>query len=444
MKLLFAAAPFSGHVNPLLGTAQLLAEAGHEVGFYTGTRQRDAVERTGATLFPLPDDVDFDLHNIDAQFPDRARHAPGIERMIYDFKTLFIGPMTSQYRGLKQLLLNFDADAIIYEHLFYGAVPMYFKPWQPRPALIGCGITYLTTPRQDHGPHGPALPFATDEATRQAYRLETGPAVAAAVQPLQDFYTETLRGLGVDDHRSNFGNAPTVLADAFWQTTVPSFDYPQSENGPDITFMGAMPQVSSTTPLPPWADELEKFGRVVLITQGTVANDDLTALVSPALAALADEADTLVLVTGGGRALDELGNLPANARVATYLPFDWLMPKIDLLITNGGYGTVNQALAAGVPIIVGGSTEDKPEVSARIAWSGAGINLKTATPTPEAIRDAFRQIFDGVTFRNRIREIADEFGRFDSAGIILQSLSSVVEQRPATWLPVGRRAGSAD
>jgi UDP:flavonoid glycosyltransferase YjiC (YdhE family) len=38
------------------------------------------------------------------------------------------------------------------------------------------------------------------------------------------------------------------------------------------------------------------------------------------------------------------------------------MPRIDLLITNGRYGTVNMAVEHGIPIVSSGLTEDKEDV----------------------------------------------------------------------------------
>ena len=35
----------------------------------------------------------------------------------------------------------------------------------------------------------------------------------------------------------------------------------------------------------------------------------------------------------------------------SYLPFDWLLPKVDVLVTNGGYGSVNQAMSFGIPLV---------------------------------------------------------------------------------------------
>ena len=52
------------------------------------------------------------------------------------------------------------------------------------------------------------------------------------------------------------------------------------------------------------------------------------------------------------------------------------------MVTNGGYGGVQFALAHGVPLVVAGDHEDKPETAARVAGSGVGRNLKTGRPTP--------------------------------------------------------------
>ena len=53
------------------------------------------------------------------------------------------------------------------------------------------------------------------------------------------------------------------------------------------------------------------------------------------------------------------------------------------MVTNGGYGAVQRALTTGVPLVVAGDTEDKPEVAARVEWFGAGVNLRTGAPTAE-------------------------------------------------------------
>lgn len=117
------------------------------------------------------------------------------------------------------------------------------------------------------------------------------------------------------------------------------------------------------------------------MTQGTIANSDFGQVVLPTITALA-ASDALVVVSTGGRPADTLpSDLPDNVRVGEYLPYDRLLPLVDVIVTNGGYGGVQQALAHGVPIVVAGQTEDKVEVSARVGWSGAGVNLRASTVT---------------------------------------------------------------
>jgi UDP:flavonoid glycosyltransferase YjiC (YdhE family) len=86
-------------------------------------------------------------------------------------------------------------------------------------------------------------------------------------------------------------------------------------------------------PLPSWAHELDGSRKVVLVTQGTVANHNFDLLVAPTLQALAKEPDLLVVATAGGRPIDAIpGPIPANARLARYLPFEWMLPKADVFV----------------------------------------------------------------------------------------------------------------
>jgi UDP:flavonoid glycosyltransferase YjiC (YdhE family) len=128
-------------------------------------------------------------------------------------------------------------------------------------------------------------------------------------------------------------------------------------------------------------------------------------VIAPALRALADD-DVLVVVATGGRPLDTLPPLPANARVATFLPYDELLPRTAVYVTNGGYGGVQYALRYGVPIVTTGGKEDKPEVGARVAWSGVGRRFRTERPSPRALRRAILAVLADPRYRNASRRLA--------------------------------------
>src|SRR5262249_5374557 len=77
-------------------------------------------------------------------------------------------------------------------------------------------------------------------------------------------------------------------------------------------------------------------------------------------------------------------------------------------VTNGGYGGVQYALRYGVPIVATGGQEDKPEVGARVAWSGVGVRLRTERPNAASLGRAIRRVLSEASYRNAARHIASQ------------------------------------
>ncbi|RYG25414.1 glycosyl transferase, partial [bacterium] len=178
---------------------------------------------------------------------------------------------------------------------------------------------------------------------------------------------------------------------------------------------------------PEWWSDLDGDKKVVLVTQGTVANN-YDELIRPAIRALKDE-DVLVVVTTGGKPPEalEMGTLPANVRVAQFVPYKHLMPKVDALVTNGGFGTIQIALMHGLPVAGFGASEDKMETTMRIQYSGVGIGKKTVSPTESEIRTAVRALLDEPRYHLRAQQMAEEFRQYDTAKLAGDLLESLVE-----------------
>jgi UDP:flavonoid glycosyltransferase YjiC (YdhE family) len=254
--------------------------------------------------------------------------------------------------------------------------------------------------------------------------------------PNQRRLNRTLRDMDLPDSAAFFFDWPR-LADRFLQLSVPGFEYPRSDLPAQVRFVGPPPAhdaIRNQTP-PPWWPELlaaRHCGRpVVHVTQGTVDTSDLTRLIGPTLRALADE-DVFVVVTTGGRDPAHIpGGLPANARAATYVPYADLLPHLDLAITNGGFGGAQLLLTHGIPLIVAGDTEDKPEVAGRVAASGAGINLRTGTPSAPALAAAVEAILHDPTYRRQARTLAAEYANHDTNALIHAELAAVTRERSA-------------
>jgi UDP:flavonoid glycosyltransferase YjiC (YdhE family) len=403
-RFLFATVPVPGHVNPGLPLARALVRRGHAVRWYAGQRFRAAVEATGARFIPLDPRLDYDASDLDAAFPGRSGLS-GLAGMKWDLKHIFLDAIPVQLAELRRLLHEAPTDAIVTDPGFMGVGAL----GTDAPPYANYGITALTLKSRDTAPFGLALP---PDASALG-RLRNG-ALHLAFQLLLfrdvNEYATKLRG------RLGLPPLPGSVLDSFspylyLQGGTEAFEYPRSDLPPQVQFVGPLlPELPQDAALPAWWGDLEGGRPVVVVNQGTIATNPRDLIV-PTLRALADEDLLMVAVTGGAPAASLGVALPANARVAPFIPFGALLPHADVMLTNGGYGGVQFALAHGVPMVVAGVTEEKPEIAARVAWSGAGINLKTGTPTPGQIRTAVRAVLDQPHYREQARRIEADYRR---------------------------------
>jgi MGT family glycosyltransferase len=424
MKILIASTPASGLFNPLLAIGRILIAAGHEVAGLTGSAFRQRVEGIGAKFHPLPAQVDFDPGNIHAVAPELKNTPPGPEWLRISLERVFVDSIREQHEGIREALRDFLADVIVVDDMFFGVLPMLLGPRSERPPTIVCGTSVLHWRREDGAPVFSGLSPATTNTQFDEYATIARDYDRIVNQPLALRLNRVLAGLGFGPVHTPLLESVVELADVDMQLSVAGFEFPRAMPT-TVNFVGALPIIPNQAPLPSWAHELDGSRKVVLVTQGTVANHDLSLLIAPTLAALADEPDVLVVATAGGRPIDAIpGPIPGNARVASYLPFEWILPKTDVLITNGGYGSVNQAMSFGVPLVTAGLTEDKAAVNARVAWSGVGIDLATNQPSPEPLREAIRTVLDNPKYRARASLMAEEFAGIDTRSEILRIIAA--------------------
>lgn len=427
-KVIVVASPIHGHVMPLLPVAADLVRRGHDVLVHTGSRFSEHVRRIGARHVPLPAEADFDDRDLSAAFPGRDDVPPGPPRTAWDLMHVFTDPVPAQYESLRKLLADFPATVVIGDAAFGGSTALALTHERTaRPAVVNVGVMPVMFESVDTAPFGTALPPLAGEEGR-ARNQALNQQVREMLAPVSDYIAEVYAKVGVrldDQLFTMVGTAP----DHYVQLTVPGFEYPRSDFPAPFRFVGALPPAPEPdVELPGWWSELPGGRPVVTVTQGTVDNADLSALVVPALRALAELDVTVVAATarpdGPAAVLDALGELPANARLGGYLPFGQLLPLSDVLITNGGYGGVQTALRHGVPLVVAGETEDKPEVAARVEWSGTGVNLRTGRPDEAAVRAAVESVLGTPRYRERARALQAEMAEYDP----FAAIAEIVEQ----------------
>jgi len=102
----------------------------------------------------------------------------------------------------------------------------------------------------------------------------------------------------------------------------------------------------------------------------------------------ADAAGWRLTIAHGSTPLEDLGEVPSGAVVARHLPQVALLQHTDVFINHGGNGSVTEAVAAGVPMVVLPFSTDQFAGAAAIERAGVGAVLDPNRFTPDSLRSA--------------------------------------------------------
>jgi UDP:flavonoid glycosyltransferase YjiC (YdhE family) len=192
--------------------------------------------------------------------------------------------------------------------------------------------------------------------------------------------------------------------DLVLHTSTPAFEYPRAALPGNFRFIGpiVLAPKDSYRP-PPWWEEIVHTQNypVILINQGTLAKD-YDDLIRPALEALKDEKVVVIAVPVKDEVLNEI---PENVRTADYIPFGNLLPYVDVMVTNGGFGGVQNALAHGVPLVIAGASE--------------------------AIRYAVLNVLSDSAYKQHASRLQQDFARYDAPILAVEYVEELIANNPS-------------
>ncbi|MEV0391396.1 glycosyltransferase, partial [Nonomuraea sp. NPDC050643] len=386
--VLIATTPADGHVNPVVPVARNLVRAGHDVRWYTGGAYRDRIVSLGARHEPMRAARDFSGQSKAEAFPAQTG-LTGLASFVAGMRDIFYRTAPSQLADLLGVLARFPAQVIVSDDMCYGASFAAEHTGLPH-AWIGNSIYVLGS--RDTAPLGHGLGPSASPAGRLRNALLTWSGDHVVLRGLRRSADEARAAAGLPRLGTSVMENIARRPDLYLVGTVAELEFPRSDLFAGTRFVGALdlPAADAAFDPPSWWDELAGDRPVVLVTQGTVA-DDVRRMLLPTIHALAGE-PVLVIVTTGNHRLgpDAMASLPANVRVEDFVPYHRLLPYVDVMVTNGGFNGVTAALTHGVPLVVAGATEEKADVAARVTHAGAGVALRGAKLTPGRIRRAVR------------------------------------------------------
>ncbi|MEU7593313.1 glycosyltransferase [Streptomyces sp. NPDC039022] len=410
MRVLIATTPAPGHVVSMLEVARELTRRGHEVRWYTGRAFREQVERTGAHFEPMHAGLDFGGRSREEAFPGHAGLS-GVANFTTGVRDIFYRTAPGQMNDLLAVLERFAAECILADDMCYGAC---FAGERTGIPLVWLNNSVYIAGSRDTAPLGRgAMPSASllGRARNALLRFVADQVVMRGMRREAD---RTRARVGLPRLRTgamaNIARPPAL----YLMGTVRSFEFPRSDLLPGTHFVGGLLGLPPEHFDPPgWWDELQAGRPVVLLTQGTTAND-VDRLLAPAVRALGGQDVLVVVTTGSGVDVDRLRPLPDNVRLERFIPYHHLLPHVDVMVTNGGYNGANAALAQGVPLVVAPGSEEKPDVAARVEWAGAGVVLKRRAVTEAGLREAVTTVLNDERYRRRAREMSREFRSCDA------------------------------
>jgi MGT family glycosyltransferase len=414
--------------------ARELVARGHDVRWYTSARFRDKIEATGARLEPLRDGFDFD--SFEKQFPERKR-LKGLAGLKWELNTVVdwtIGYVTD----MLSILREEPADVI------FSDGGMLAGPTVAELTGLPCAV-FTAFPLLIEGPDATPVGMGFHPSStvlgRVRNRVLNWLVMRGVMRSVNVHVNEMRATLGLPSMKETFFDAVVKRADLAMQGTTRSFEYPRTDLPGHLHFIGPiLPHGGKDFSPPSWWEELGSGRPVVHVTQGTLETDSEDLLL-PTIRGLADE-DVLVVATTGGQPVDGLAdNLPNNVRLERFIPHGHLLPHVDVMITNGGYGGTQYALAHGIPLVAAGRTQDKPEVCARIAWAGAGIDLKTQSPKPSQVKEAVKSILTDPSYREKAQAIQRDYAQHDAPKRAAELLEDLIASngRDSTPAPANAR-----
>ncbi|KAL7924772.1 glycosyltransferase family 1 protein [Trichoderma austrokoningii] len=423
MKFLLHSHFPAGHAYPMQAVSQALVDRGHDVVWLTSADNEARVKATGATFVetraiaaldaPLIKDNSTGL--LDRQFRRlRAR-------------------VVAQVADYRAILAEFPADALLVDVFPHGVRALYELGEIRAYATLGV-IPFYTSgaaapfPVSGDSPPASWLSLVWNGLQQLVSQWILLPLFLAPVINRQR-KALGLRNLPFGEPAEYFTYSPLLHIQASCATLEFSQEPKSEQHKNRVAYVGPLVMISPTTSsrIPTWWDIVTSHSRVIGITQGTLAMDP-TSLIIPAVRALKDNSSLLLIVISphGEDVQAQIGETD-NVRYADWLPYHLLLPRLSLLITNGGYGSITQALSHGVPLLCAGQTEDKKDTAARVAWCGAGIDLKTDNPTSDQVKAAATKILSDESYSARANRLGKELnaqGGAQKASELLEELAT--------------------
>jgi len=374
--------PSYGHYTPMVGLANALRRAGHEVLFATGEPLATTIRRDGfaCETVGLSDAETRELRSQDATYT-RLNAVPRTARMAA-FSRSFAGiELPPRVEDMRRVA----------------------RAW--RPAMIVHELAEFAGP----------LVAALEDLPSANHSF--GPLVQADVMAASAASAARCWA----DHGLPEPERAGMYRGLYLDIVPPSLQFPHISTIPSVQRLRPIPLALQETGPAVW---LERLGDrpVVTVTFGTVFSKqvDLFRTVVDGLGGV--DVDVIV-ATGHSDVARALSDVPANVQVREWVPWTKTLERTAVVVSHGGASSTLGPLAFGIPIVMiplGADHFTNAEVTAK---AGVAIVLDAESVTSEEVRESVQAALRGP-MRDAARRVADEIAQMPTPEAVVDVLEA--------------------
>lgn len=380
------APPLPGHYRPLGVLAARLALLGHRVTFvHMGDARPLVAEGAG---FRAVGGERFGAGAL-AAYGRRLARAGG---------PLGLPAMIRANAAITAMLLDelpaaldaIEADAVLAESA------------EPAGVLVAraCGLPFVTSHtglplNRERGVPPPFVGWAYRNGERGARRNEGGYLVADwLLRPITREVDRAAARWGLDG-RADGGMSPLLQV----AQCVRGLDFPRAELPAGFHYCGPFRDAPEPAP------ELPDDRPLVFCSLGSLQGNRAGTFAAMARAC-ADLGARAVVGHGGLLSARDAARIEGGALVADFWPQEALLRRCAAAVLHGGFNTVADALAAGVPAVVAPIAFEQPATAARLAYAGAGRVVRRVTR--RGLRRELERVLSDPSYRAAAGRLAVE------------------------------------
>lgn len=405
--ILIYTSPARGHLYPMMDIAINLKTEGHRVILQTLSSEQDIVVAEGIEHRPISAEIEVQV------LEDFKSGSNPVNQIKTTF-ACWLARAPHEVEDLKVSCAEFQPDLLIVDVNTWGASA--FAESQGRPWVM-----FMPYCLPVHSPDTPAFGpgfkpprNGMDRLRDRIVRGITSFAFRDLIKQLDAFRTEL--GVGTLGAWENLFSKPDILL----YLSAEPFEYKRRDWPSNLHAIGPGLWAPPNN-VPKWISELPHPR--VLVSVSTELQED-GKIIETALQALKNEKGSVIVTTA---ALDPEQFIGANdrIRITRFLPHAAVIPNVDVVITHGGMGTTQRALAAGVPVCVIPWGRDQKETARRVEVCGAGIMIPRSKLNSIRLRQA---VIDVQSRKSEANKVAAAFVKAGGAKRAVELINTLLKE----------------